>query len=47
MSGRSLFGSTVVLGGGGGGVARDTSSLVNGLWGNRSPGVVTKAREIA
>ena len=33
--------------GGGGSVARDTSSLVNGLWGNRSPGVVTKAREIA
>ena len=26
---------------------RDTSSLVNGLWGNRSSGVVTKAREIA
>ena len=29
------------------GVARDISSLDNGLWGNRSPGVVTIAREIA
>ena len=28
-------------------LARETSSLVNGFWGNRSPGVVTKAREIA
>ena len=42
-----LVSSTIVLGGGGGSVARDTSSLVNGLWGNRSPGVVRKAREIA
>ena len=33
--------STIVLGGRGGSIARDTSSLVNGLWGNRSPGVVT------
>ena len=38
------FGSTIVLGRGS--VARNTSSLVNGLWGNRSPGVVTKTRKI-
>ena len=40
MFGRSLFGSTIVVGGGGGGsVAQDTSSWLNSFWGNRSPAV--------
>ena len=45
VSGRSLLVALLCWGGGGGRVVwrEDTSSLVNGLWGNRSPSVVTKA----
>ena len=41
-----LWGLGVAWSAGGGSVARDTASPLNGLRGYRSPGVLTKAREI-